>query len=88
MGPPLIIHPEDITSEELAVQTSNYNKKIKRQPVDYFFSKYRDPESRDWYARNIKSKCYENTDIIDKYNGNKIKQISLLSIFYVSKRIF
>ena len=75
MGPPLIIHPEDITSEELAVQTSNYNKKIKRQPVDYFFSKYRDPESRDWYARNIKSKCYENTDIIDKYNGNKIKQI-------------
>ena len=75
MGPPLIIHPEDITSEELAVQTSNYNKKIKRQPVDYFFSKYRDPESRDWYARNIKSKCYENTDIIDKYNGIKIKQI-------------
>lgn len=75
MGPPLIIHPEDITSEELAVQTSNYNKKIKRQPVDYFFSKYRDPESRDWYARNIKSQCYENTDIIDKYNGNKIKQI-------------
>ena len=75
MGPPLIIHPEDITSEELAVQTSNYNKKIKRQPVDYFFSKYRDPESRDWYARNIKSKCYENTDIIDKYNGIKIKQL-------------
>ena len=75
MGPPLIIHPEDITSEELAVQTSNYNKKIKRQPVDYFFSKYRDPESRDWYARNIKSKCYENTDIIDKYNGIKIKKI-------------
>ena len=75
MGPPLIIHPEDITSEELAVQTSNYNKKIKRQPVDYFFSKYRDPESRDWYARNIKSKCYENTDIIDKYNVIKIKKI-------------
>jgi hypothetical protein len=75
MGQPLIIHPEDITSEELAVQTSNYNKKIKRQPIDYFFSKNRDPESRDWYARNLKSQCYENTDIIKSIQKNKIKKL-------------
>tara|TARA_Y100001970_G_scaffold170513_2_gene208421 strand:- start:4609 stop:7233 length:2625 start_codon:yes stop_codon:yes gene_type:complete len=76
---PIIIHPEDITAEEMVGSSRA------RMPVDYYFSRTREAEIDE---TNIKFKfeCTENAyTIIDK---NPTKHYDYLNEIYKVKKIF
>lgn len=68
LGEPVIIHPEDITSEEMAGTIASV---ANRHPADYFFSKSKGPNfdfssERTSNPDDKKFKCFQNYDIIKK----------------------
>ncbi len=68
LGEPVIIHPEDITSEEMAGTIASV---ANRHPADYFFSKSKGPNFDFSSERTInpddkKFKCFQNYDILKK----------------------
>lgn len=70
VGEPIIIHPEDITSEEMAGSIASL---ANREPADYFFNKSRGPNfdflsERTSKPTDTKFKCFQNYDIENKKN--------------------
>lgn len=68
LGEPVIIHPEDITSEEMAGTIASV---ANRHPADYFFSKSKGPNfdfssERTSNPDDKKFKCFQNYDILKK----------------------
>ena len=68
LGEPVIIHPEDITSEEMAGTIASV---ANRHPADYFFSKSKGPNfdfssERTFNPDDKKFKCFQNYDILKK----------------------
>ena len=68
LGEPVIIHPEDITSEEMAGTIASV---ANRHPADYFFSKSKGPNfdfssERTSNPNDKKFKCFQNYDILKK----------------------
>lgn len=76
---PIIIHPEDITSEEFIGSSRN------RMPVDYYFSRTREAEI-DETNMKFKFQCAENTYTIK--DSNPIKHYEYINELSKIKQIF